>query len=77
MVKLTDYHVKQIRTQRLTDRYWSMRLRVTARTIRDARVGKTYQHVEALPDIAPREGGGRLSVLNPAAKPARVRRQWL
>lgn len=73
---LTDYQVTQIRTQRLTDSYWSRKLHVRTSTIRDARIGKRYQHVITPPDIAPRDGTGRGGTLNPHARPAKVRRSW-
>lgn len=77
MNKLTDYHVQQIRTQKLTDSFWSRRLRVSITTIYHARIGKSYKHVAAAPDTVPRDGTGRNAVLNPAAKAARTRRDWL
>jgi hypothetical protein len=75
MVKLTDYHVKQIRTQGLVDSYWGRRLGVDDTTVRHARIGKTYQHVETPPDVAPRDGTGRSR--SPKAKPTRIRREWV
>lgn len=73
---LTDYQVTQIRTQRLTDAHWARVLRVRTSTIRDARIGKRYQHVTTPPDVAPRDGTGRRGTVNPKARPAKGRRSW-
>lgn len=56
--------------------HWARVLRVRTSTIRDARIGKRYQHVITPPDIAPRGGTGRGGTLNPHARPAKVRRSW-
>lgn len=76
MKALTDDQVTQIRTSGFTDNYWARRLRTTNTTVRHARQGKRYQHVATPPDLAPREGTGRLGTLNPKARPKRQRRQW-
>lgn len=74
---LTPEQVTAIRTSGFTDTEWERRLRVDVKTIRAARVGRTYSHVPTPPDTAPRDGTGRRTHGGPVrAKPARVRRQW-
>lgn len=59
MKRLTDEHVRKIRTSALTDSIWARRLGATASAIRNARIGLTHRDHPTPPDLAPRIGGGR------------------
>lgn len=78
---LTFAHVHQIRTTRLTDRWWSDRLRVRVATVRMARRGETHRDHPTPPDIAPRDQTGcTLAIragLPQKAVPRKQRREWL
>ena len=66
---LTDAQVTAIRTSGLTDNHWAREFRTTPGTIRRARTGVTYTHLQIPPDTAPRMGTG--CGQKPLAKPAR------
>lgn len=69
---LTAKLVHAIRTERKTDAYFARRLRVPARTIRNARTGITWATHPTPPDRTPHEGAGRKASIH--ARPARKRR---
>lgn len=63
-MSLNARRVELIRTSGKTDRYWARIWRVTAQTVRDARIGNTWKDHHTPPDVTPRTGGGR----NPTAE---------
>lgn len=77
---LTDAQVTAIRTSGLTDSWWSQKLRISLKTVRDARQGIRYRHVSVMPDDAPRDPTGCTHAIRQGlpqmAVPARPRRQW-
>ena len=48
---LTPWLVSQIRLAKLSDAEWERRLKVPARTIREARIGGSWPRVTTPPDI--------------------------
>lgn len=79
-MSLTDALVTSIRTCGYTDAYWERKLRIPAATIRRARIGETYTHVQTAPDTTPRDATGCTHAIRAGqpqpALPRKQRREW-